>query len=63
MKQQEILVRAALHYHNWTPGTAYAELEYDIMDMFKTVRELSETLDIDRPTFQEFKQLLREAAR
>ena len=62
MKTQEILVRAALHHHNWTPGTAYAELEQDVIPLLQTVREFSEQMNCDRPTYGEFKQLLKETA-
>lgn len=58
MNTQQILTLAALHAHRWTPGTDWCELEHDVVDLFKTVREMAATMQVTPPTYSELKDIL-----
>lgn len=52
--QHQIVINAALHSHGWTPGTDYYELAEDVEDIYQTVCQYADTVNITPPTHPEF---------
>ena len=47
--QQQIIIRAALHAHQWPAGTDWYDLAADSLAIYQTVQEYSAVLAVPAP--------------